>query len=56
MKITKSELLEMLKDFSDNEEIILRVRDNMTVDYSEQRIVVKELRSGRICIMDKLSE
>jgi hypothetical protein len=58
MRTTKIELLEMLKDFSDDAQIILAVRGSRTTDYEiDETIVVKSKDYGNvILIMDRLSE
>jgi lysophospholipid acyltransferase (LPLAT)-like uncharacterized protein len=58
MRTTKIELLEMLKDFSDDAQIILTVRGSRTTDYEiDETIVVKSKDYGNvILIMDRLSE
>ncbi|MBS4893825.1 MAG: hypothetical protein KHZ90_08620 [Veillonella parvula] len=41
-RTTVGELRKMLEDFSDNTEIVLKVRGNSTEDYSEKTIGVED--------------
>lgn len=56
MRTTKGELMEMLRNVSDNAEVILKVRGNSTTDYNDQEItVIEKDYSDIVIIQDSMS-
>ncbi|EJT5937307.1 hypothetical protein N2W52_002075 [Clostridium perfringens] len=56
LRTTVGDLRTMLENYSDNTEIILKVRGNSTEDYSERTITIEESQNDKIIIIkDSLS-
>ncbi|MFY8264458.1 hypothetical protein ACOT7R_16345 [Clostridium perfringens] len=57
IRTTVGELRKMLEDFSDNTEIVLKVRGNSTEDYSEKTIEIEDIcqYDNVVIIKDTLS-
>lgn len=56
LRTTVGDLRAMLENYSDNTEIILKVRGNSTEDYSERTITIEESQNDKIIVIkDSLS-